>query len=58
MKIILISNEYSKIIEENNSDLEMATVHTLRPCTKHITIQYHDFINPSVNDARIKTYEN
>jgi hypothetical protein len=32
-----------KAFEDINGELEMATVHKTRPCTKHINIKYHHF---------------
>jgi hypothetical protein len=32
-----------KAFKDNNGALEMATVHKLRPHTKHINVKYHHF---------------
>jgi hypothetical protein len=32
-----------KAFEDNNGALEMATIHKLRPRTKHIKLKYHHF---------------
>jgi hypothetical protein len=32
-----------KAFEDNNGALEMATIHKLRPRTKHINVKYHYF---------------
>jgi hypothetical protein len=34
---------HCKAFEDNNDALEMATVHKLRPWTKHINVKYHHF---------------
>ena len=45
-----------KAFEDNNGALEMATVHKLRPRTKHINIKYHHF-RSYVNDGTITLHK-
>lgn len=49
-------NVHCKAFEDNNGALEMATVHKLRPRTKHINIKYHHF-REAVKDGRISIHK-
>jgi hypothetical protein len=51
-----------KVLEDNTGALEMATVHCMRPRTKHINIKYHHFHSyvddGSVQISYIKSQDN
>lgn len=51
-----IPEVHCKAFEDNNGALEMATVHKLRPRTKHINIKYHHF-REAVRDGKISVHK-
>jgi hypothetical protein len=46
---------YCKVFEDNSGSLELAQLHKLRPCTKHINVCYHHFCK-HVQNGLIKIF--
>ena len=42
-KIVSVPTVRCELFEDNSGALELATVHKMRPRTKHINIKYHHF---------------